>query len=66
MTYRKIINRMVKAQKVSTAQSNSIWRAYQDTDDIQLKIVCVEAYNVHVGIWNKLQRYINSLKRVTK
>ena len=31
--------------------------------DVEIHNICVDAHNVHVGIWNQLQRYINQLTR---
>lgn len=49
MTHRKIVNRMRKAQR--------------GVKDVEIHNICVDAHNVHIGIWNQLQRYINQLTR---
>lgn len=69
MGYRKVINRMVKAQRRSAdameelAEVGKIGRASHLGYDTVTHNICVEAYNVHVKIWNQLQRYIMQLKR---
>lgn len=66
MGYRKVINRMVKAQKRSSAAQQELAEVGGigvHGSDIEIHNICVEAYNVHVKIWNQLQRYIMQLKR---
>ncbi|WP_395280018.1 hypothetical protein [Enterobacter cloacae] len=35
----------------------------QGAKDVEIHNICVDAHNVHVGIWNQLQSYINQLTR---
>lgn len=71
MGYRKVINRMVKAQQRSSEECRKLAEAGRigtlripcTSNDTEVHNVCVEAYNVHVKIWNQLQRYITQLKR---
>lgn len=65
MGHRKVINRMVKAQRISSSAMNELADVGGigiHGDDVDIHNVCVESYNVHVKIWNQLQRYITSLK----
>lgn len=60
---------MVKAQGRSSDAMNEladIGGIGVHGHDIGIHNVCVEAYNVHVKIWNQLQRYILSLSKKTK
>lgn len=67
MTHRKIVNRMRKAQRVSSSRMNELNEVgmvgVQGVKDVAIHNICVDAHNVHVGIWNQLQRYINQLTR---
>jgi len=65
MSYRKIVNRMRKAQRVSASKMLQLSEVgmvgQKGMRDVDIHNICVDAYNVHVGIWNQLQRYINQL-----
>lgn len=71
MTYRKIVNRMRKAQRVSSSKMRELSDVgkvgialnHRDHDEVAIHNICVDAHNVHVKIWNQLQRYINQLTR---
>ncbi|HCT2370542.1 MULTISPECIES: hypothetical protein [Enterobacter cloacae complex] len=67
MTHRKIVNRMRKAQRVSSLKMSELIEVGMvgglGENDVEIHNICVDAHNVHVGIWNKLQRYINQLTR---
>lgn len=71
MTYRKIINRMEKAKRrhgeamTSIADACDIGKPGRVIDN-GIHNAGVEAYNIHCGIWNKLSRYITSLKMKSK
>lgn len=71
MGYRKVINRMVKAQQRSAEATTRLAEAGRigalnipcSSEDTEIHNICVEAYNIHVKILNQLQRYIMQLKR---
>lgn len=66
MGHRKIINRMVKAQRRSSEAQDKLSATGGigiHGSDIDIHNICVGAYNVHVKIWNQLQRYISQLKK---
>ena len=67
MTHRKRVNRMRKAQRVSASKMNELNEVgmvgVRGVKDAEIHNICVDAHNVHVGIWNQLQRYINQLTR---
>ena len=66
MGHRKVINRMRKAatksseamEELAEVGGIAILGSY-----IHIHNICVEAYNVHVKIWNQLHRYINQLSK---
>lgn len=67
MTHRKIVNRMRKAQRVSASKMHELSEVgmvgVPGVKDVAIHNICVDAHNVHVEIWNQLQRYINQLTR---
>lgn len=69
MGHRKVINRMRKAATKSSeameelAEVGKIGRRSHLGYDTVMHNICVEAYNVHVKIWNQLHRYINQLSK---
>ena len=67
MTHRKIVNRMRKAQRVIASKMNELNEVGMvgvlGVKDAEIHNICVDTHNVHVGIWNQLQRYIKQLTR---
>lgn len=69
MGHRKVINRMRKAATKSSeamevlVEVGQIGRRSHLGYDTVTHNICVDAYNVHVKIWNQLHRYINQLSK---
>ena len=66
MGHRKVINRMRKAATKSSEAMEELAEVGGIAilgSDIHIHNICVEAYNVHVKIWNQLHRYINQLSK---
>ncbi|QXG07700.1 hypothetical protein [Erwinia phage Snitter] len=67
MSYRKIINRMVKAQKKHGAIMTEIGdkhlgpERFKNATFAEYNEAC-RLYNIQVKIWNQLARYIKCLK----
>lgn len=71
MGHRKVINRMRKAATKSSEAMKELAEAGRigalkipfSSEDAEIHNICVEAYSVHVKIWNQLHRYINQLSK---
>lgn len=66
MGYRKVINRMAKAQNRSglkIMELQVVMKEFSIKGDTESHDIVVEAYNIHLFAWAKLRRYIEQLKK---